>query len=389
VSTDATVDGERTVARVSSGRSLAVRAQRIVAIALVSAVGAGVLGWYYLSLAATGRANKTASTAGTKSTASSEMVLPPFSHLLPVPASEPVAVPSAAVPSAISTDGATGIVDSPPAAHGRAAPPSANDALARISSPVLIRPQAPAPEGTPGVADLAALVREAAGSDRLDRAFAAAAGAGASANSTPGPILAPAVEAALLPTRRWLLPKGAFLDCTLETAIDSTLAGMATCILATDAFGADGRVVLLERGTKLIGETRSDVRPGQARVAVLWAEARTPTGVVVTLTSPATDSLGRSGIPGSADTHFGARFGAAILVSLIDGTVAGIAARQQGAGTLVYNAQNSRDVATEVLRNTINIPPTIRVPPGERVQVLVARDVDFRRVYRLAAHTEP
>ena len=36
-----------------------------------------------------------------------------------------------------------------------------------------------------------------------------------------------------------LLPKGAFLDCTLETAIDSTLPGMTTCVMATDAFGVD------------------------------------------------------------------------------------------------------------------------------------------------------
>jgi type IV secretion system protein VirB10 len=185
------------------------------------------------------------------------------------------------------------------------------------------------------------------------------------------------------------LPKGAFLDCTLETAIDSTLPGMATCILATDIFGADGRVVLLERGTKLVGETRSDVRAGQARVAVLWNEARTPTGVVVALVSPGTDALGRTGVAGALDTHFGERFGAAVLVSLIDGAVSGIAARQPGTGTVVYNLQGSRDVATEVLRSTINIPPTIRVPPGERVAVLVARDVDFGSVYRLTTRAEP
>ena len=51
---------------------------------------------------------------------------------------------------------------------------------------------------------------------------------------------------------------------------------MTTCITATDTFSADGSVVLLERGTKLVGETRGEVQQGSARVFVLWTEARTP-----------------------------------------------------------------------------------------------------------------
>ena len=90
----------------------------------------------------------------------------------------------------------------------------------------------------------------------------------------------------VLPTRRFLLAKGAFIDCTLETAIDSTLPGMTTCVTATDTFSADGRMVLLERGTKLVGETRGEVAQGRARIFVLWTEARTPTGVVVPLELP-------------------------------------------------------------------------------------------------------
>jgi type IV secretion system protein VirB10 len=132
---------------------------------------------------------------------------------------------------------------------------------------------------------------------------------------------APAAHAEMLPAQRLLLPKGAFIDCTLETAIDSTLPGMTTCVMATDVFGVDGKVVLMERGTKLIGETRGQVQQGQARVFVLWTEARTPAGVVVPLASPGADELGRSGLPGEVNRHFWERFGAAMLISIVDGAV--------------------------------------------------------------------
>jgi type IV secretion system protein VirB10 len=197
-----------------------------------------------------------------------------------------------------------------------------------------------------------------------------------------------AARASQLPDRRLLLSKGAFIDCTLQTAIDSSLPGFATCLTPTDVLGADGTVVLLERGSTLIGEMRSQAQAGMARVFVLWTEVRTPTGVVVPLDSPGTDALGRTGVPGSVDRHFMERFGAAILVSAIDGTIQATANRSAGNGsTVVLNPNGVGDIATEVLRSTVGIPPTIRVEQGKAVQVIVARDVDFSSVYALRRHT--
>jgi type IV secretion system protein VirB10 len=198
------------------------------------------------------------------------------------------------------------------------------------------------------------------------------------------PSVTTAVRAQVLPTQRLLLPKGAFLDCTLETAIDSTLPGMTTCVMATDTFGVDGEVVLLERGTKLVGETRGQVQQGAARVFVLWNEARTPTGVVVPLASPGADELGRAGLPGSVDRHFWERFGAAMLVSVIDGAIqAGVQSSRGNSGTVIVDPSATQDVMTEVLKGTINIAPTVVKQQGDRIQVLVARDLDFRSVYEL------
>ena len=189
----------------------------------------------------------------------------------------------------------------------------------------------------------------------------------------------PPARASELPTQRLLLAKGAFIDCTLETAIDSSLPGMTTCVTATDTFSVDGKVVLLERGSKLIGETRGQVQQGIARLFVLWTEARTPTGVIVPLASPGTDALGRSGLDGAVDRHFWQRFGAAILISMVDAAVQSA----QHSTTVVYDTSTSQNVATEALKGSIGIAPTITKNQGDRIQILVARDLDFRQVYQL------
>lgn len=130
---------------------------------------------------------------------------------------------------------------------------------------------------------------------------------------------------------------------------------------------------------------RDTVRHGSARVYVLWTEARTPDDVVVPLASPGTDELGRAGLPGEVNRHFWERFGAATFVSVIDGAVQAAVQRASdgGDGTVVVNPSTSRDIMTEVLRSTINIPPTVTKQNGDRIAVLVARDLDFRSVYEL------
>ena len=79
---------------------------------------------------------------------------------------------------------------------------------------------------------------------------------------------------------------------------------MTTCVMATDTFGVDGQVVLMERGTKLVGETRGQVQQGSARIFVLWDEARTPAGVIVPLASPGAGELGRFRPSGNSRSAF-------------------------------------------------------------------------------------
>jgi type IV secretion system protein VirB10 len=396
---------DRGLAISADGGALRSRMSNLLGIALLALLCAGFMSWYYSH--ASGRRGNAAPRSAS-APAKGDFVLPPLNlpktqAPIPLPAANSSMVADTAYAVGNVLDGlaspGTGGGFLLPRAAPAAAPAASVGQLSRgseIKSPWQLTRERRldtavwVPQSMP--------IQSVSSADRGASAGAATSlvtAGGEAARSAPrssalNDLLHPAVVAAaraeVLPTQRLLLPKGAFIDCTLETAIDSTLPGLTTCITPVDTYSADGTVVLLERGTKLIGETRGDVQQGSSRVFVLWTEARTPLGVIVPLASPGTDELGRSGLPGDTNHHFFERFGAAILVSVIDGALQ-VAANSRSEGssgsTIVMNPSGTQDVLTEVLRSTISIPPTVSKPQGDRIEILVARDLDFRSVYQL------
>jgi type IV secretion system protein VirB10 len=197
-----------------------------------------------------------------------------------------------------------------------------------------------------------------------------------------------ATSAAVMKDRDYWLTQGATLDCVLQTKIISTVPGMVSCYLTRNVYSTNGHVVLLDRGSKLVGRYQSGVQQGEARIFVVWTRAETPNGVVVNLDSPGTGALGEAGVGGWADTHFWGRFGAAIMVSMIQSGTNAVAARLAGAAkttsiSVQGPASAANDVVGKTYDSTINMPPTIYVNQGERISIFVARDLNFRNVYGL------
>ncbi|KQW67029.1 hypothetical protein ASE17_20565 [Phenylobacterium sp. Root77] len=177
-----------------------------------------------------------------------------------------------------------------------------------------------------------------------------------------------------------MLLAGSLLPCILETALDSTLPGQASCLVAHDIYSSAGTVVLLEKGTRVLGEHRAGLRQGQRRLFIVWTRAVTPAGVAIELASPAADPQGRSGMDGEVDTRFWDRFGGAVLMSVLEAGVA-------EAGREIDRRWLSEpsDAASVALRQSADIAPVLRKAAGAEVAIFTAADLDFTPVYQLKA----
>jgi len=218
---------------------------------------------------------------------------------------------------------------------------------------------------------------------------AAAAGGQSALSNLLKPTVLEGSKASLLPHPDMLITKGTIIACTLQTAINTELAGYAKCVLPEAVRSTTGNVVLLDRGTTIVGEIQSGVSQGQQRVFILWDRAETPDHAVVSLASPGADELGRAGVSGSVDNHFMDRFGSAIMLSILQGALQAGTAAAGGSGgsggtSITAFQTNGQQIAGTSLQASINIPPTLEKNQGDNVSIFVARDLDFSSVYRLS-----
>lgn len=188
-----------------------------------------------------------------------------------------------------------------------------------------------------------------------------------------------AARAGRLGDSSFTVPEGTVLAGTLETAINSDLPGHVRAVVSRNVTGFDGRQILIPKGSRLVGQYQSNLTVGQKRTFVIWERLIRPDGVTISLESPGTDSLGRAGVTGKVDSHFMRRFGAALLLTIID---AGSRALTSGNGNVVIagGGGNAGGVVGAGLQNDLNIPPTIKVQQGTAIRIFLNRDLDFSAV---------
>ncbi len=183
------------------------------------------------------------------------------------------------------------------------------------------------------------------------------------------------------------LPRGTYIGCSLKTRLVSMVTGQITCTVSENVYSANGNVLLIEKGSEIIGSYKTGkLNDGMDRHFVIWETIRTPNNIMIDVNSPASDELGSAGIHGEVDHHWDIRLGLALMVSLIDDSISA-ASQRLNDKEVVFNPNTTQQTAEDVTNNLINkfadIKPTLYKNQGDIVGVFVNRDIDFSKVYDL------
>jgi len=183
----------------------------------------------------------------------------------------------------------------------------------------------------------------------------------------------------------YVIGQGKFIFGTLAVAINSDLPGQLSATVSQDIYGEQGRIILIPRGSRLIGEYRSGLSNNQSRLFIVWTRVIEPNGIDIRLGSEGTDALGRAGLTGQVDVHFFERFGTSLLISMIGAgaSTVGVSTSNEYNSASAYRQSMTQALAEQsknILSQSINIPPTINISQGEKIIVFVNRDLDFSRV---------
>jgi type IV secretion system protein VirB10 len=217
-----------------------------------------------------------------------------------------------------------------------------------------------APNGSTGRSDAAAL--------NADEKFAARVGDEEPERS----------RATIIHNTRDTIPQGVMIPGVLETALNSDLPGFARAVVSRDVRGFDGSLVLIPRGSRVIGQYKSAVAQGQSRAFVIWTRIIRPDGASIQIASSGTDSLGRAGLDGKVDRHFFEQFSGAILLTVLDAGVTSLA-NQPSTQVVIGSSAGGTGLGASAITPT-PISPTIRVAQGSPIRIFVARDLDFSSV---------
>lgn len=175
---------------------------------------------------------------------------------------------------------------------------------------------------------------------------------------------------------------GTIIPAALLMAIDTAREGPVVATVTENVFDTvTGRQLLIPQGARLIGRHDGESRHGDKRAFITWERLILPNGKSLVLSrEPAVDAEGAIGVRGDVDRRLGSLLVATMFAGAI--TTLGQAARDHddsrggwwgdaGDAAAIEGAR----VGGKLIDRELEVRPSIRLRLGERVRVLVTRDL--------------
>ena len=186
------------------------------------------------------------------------------------------------------------------------------------------------------------------------------------------------------PLSPYEIKTGTLIPSVLITAINSDLPGSIKAQVSENVFDtATGNHLLIPQGSTLIGVYSSRVVYGQNRVLIAFNRIIFPDGATLNIGNMnGVDQSGAAGFTDQVNNHYLRIFGSALLLGGITGGIAAnddthrhqnIQTPKQAMISSIINELGQ--VAKEMIRQNMNIAPTLEIRPGYRFNVFATKDM--------------
>lgn len=182
------------------------------------------------------------------------------------------------------------------------------------------------------------------------------------------------------PASQFILQAGAVIPAALRNAVNSDAPGRIIAQVTAPVYDSlTGEYLLIPQGARLIGKYDSGVRYGDRRVRIIWNRLILPNGWSLDLASmAAADASGAAGLSARVDNHLER----VALASIFSGALSTAANSAQDRRSSRW-AQSVGDAAAQeaasaggrIVDRELTVRPTLKIPAGAKVRVLVERDL--------------
>lgn len=195
------------------------------------------------------------------------------------------------------------------------------------------------------------------------------------------------------PRTPYELRAGAVVPGIMISGIKSGLPGQIIGQVSQNVYDtATGKHLLIPQGTRLIGVYSNNVAYGQDTVLIAWQRLIFPDSKALDIGSmPGADSAGFTGFHDEVNNHYVRIFGSALLMSGVtagitysQGQSSGGPYSQPTAGSVMSEAlgQQLGQVTAQMIEKNLNIAPSLTIRPGYRFNIIVVKDMTFKKPYQ-------